>query len=395
MSVRQRTYRDPDTGSASEVWVVDIDFQHADGRRERVRKVSPVKTRRGAEQYERDLRQALLNGTYGQEVKVIPTLSEFEERFLAYADNNNRPSEQYRKRGTLKNHLVPAFGSTRLDRIGPAEIEMYKTRKLKEGLLAKSVNNHLAVLRKLLNLAFEWREIPSVPKVRAMKVPEKDFQFFTFEEAERFLYVASEEWKPFLVVALKTGLRVGELLALKWEDVDLVAGRLVVRRTLWNGREGPPKGGKTREVPLSDQAMATLKAHRHLKGPYVFCDETGARLTHSKVKNVVPRTCTAAGLSKRLTTHDLRHTFASHLVMRGVTLLAVKELLGHATIDMTMRYAHLSPDVKRDSVQVLDMKSGTPSGTLTALGPVSEAANEETPGNSTSYRGQTGAGKGI
>ena len=166
--------------------------------------------------------------------------------------------------------------------------------------------------------------------------------------------VAPPAWKAFLVTAMKTGLRAGELLALKWEDLDLVAGKLVVRRTLWHDQEGPPKGGRQRMVPLSTGATATLKAHRHLRGPYVFCDEEGGRLTHSVIKDVVPSTCKRAGLAKRITTHGLRHTFASHLVMRGASLKAVQELLGHESIEMTLRYAHLTPDVKREAVQLLD-----------------------------------------
>jgi site-specific recombinase XerD len=139
-------------------------------------------------------------------------------------------------------------------------------------------------------------------------------------------------------------------------------------------------------VPLSDVALATLKAFRHLKGPYVFCDASGARLRHSMVKDVVPDTCRRAGLGKRITTHGLRHTFASHLVMRGASLKAVQELLGHESIEMTLRYAHLTPDVKREAVQLLD-------GPETS-GDIREtvSAQEKTPRRT---EGLDGAGKGI
>jgi len=109
---------------------------------------------------------------------------------------------------------------------------------------------------------------------------------------------------------------------------------------------------------LCEIALAALKSHRaatQLKGGRVFCHADGTAFTASEVKDVVPSACRRAGLAKRLTWHDLRHTFASHLVMRGVPLKAVQELMGHATIDQTMRYAHLSPEVRRDAVRVLDM----------------------------------------
>ena len=83
-------------------------------------------------------------------------------------------------------------------------------------------------------------------------------------------------------------------------------GRMIVRRNVWNGIEGTPKGGSSREVPLPDSAVSALASHRHLKGPYVFCGSKGERLTHLVLKDVVPRICAKAGLPKRLTWHDLR-----------------------------------------------------------------------------------------
>jgi site-specific recombinase XerD len=119
-------------------------------------------------------------------------------------------------------------------------------------------------------------------------------------------------------------------------------------------RSSNPKGGKRRDISLTSQTVAMLLSVRHLKGPYVFCDPKRGRLTHSMVKDVVPNLCTKAGLQTRLTMHDLRHTFASHLVMKGKSLAQVQKLLGHTTIQMTMRYVHLSPDVNRAAVEVLD-----------------------------------------
>ena len=128
-----------------------------------------------------------------------------------------------------------------------------------------------------------------------------------------------------------------------------------------------PKSGKGRDIPLGDEAIAALKAERHLRGPLVFCDAAGRMWKKNEVKHPLWRACRKAGL-RQIGWHVLRHTFASHLVMRGAAMKVVQELLGHATIEMTMRYAHLSPDVKRDAVQLLDAAPAQPRGTPGAQG---------------------------
>lgn len=321
---------------------------------ERVRLKKSAKTRAEGVRIEAELRAKLATGQMIAPAKV-PTFAEWAKEFLeVYAASNNKPSEQQTKKTLLERHLLPAFGDARLDRISVAEIERYKAAKLAQKRAPKTVNNHLAVLRRMFHVAIKWRRMSGpAPEIAFLKVAAPTFRFLSFEEARALLAGADSEWRPMLLVALRTGLRIGELLALRWEDVDLGNSRVVVRRTVYRGELGSPKGGRERQVSLSPEAVSALRTlpSRFVKG-YVF-GGGHQPLTPGEVKWPLWRAADAAGL-ERFSWHVLRHTFASHLVMRGVTLKGVQELLGHADIVMTMRYAHLSPEVTTEAVARLD-----------------------------------------
>lgn len=360
MSVRKRKWRDKQ-GRAHEKWMIHVKHTRPDGTIEEIRKVSPVNTRRGAEQYERELREQLLPGSRGKEQTKeaapvqTPEFAEFAEEFLSnYAEVNNKHSELLSKRTIFRQHLIPFFGAMRLAEIGMREIERYKAGKLKTHA-KKTVNNHLTVLRKTLTTAVDWGLLEQVPRIQWLAAPAPSFRFLDFEEADRLVAAAESEpeWQAMIVVALRTGLRLGELMALRWDDLDLVRGRMLVQRSVTRGVIGTPKSGKSRDVPLGASVVKVLQKHRHLRGPWVFCQEDGSMLTKGQIKWPLRRAQRKAGLTE-LGWHDLRHTFASHLAMRGVPLKAVQELLGHATIDVTMRYAHLAPSALRNAVDVLE-----------------------------------------
>ncbi len=119
----------------------------------------------------------------------------------------------------------------------------------------------------------------ALPDFEWLKAPPPDFDFLDFDEADRLVKAASDQLRVMLVVALKTGMRHGELLALRWQDVDLVAGRITVRQNVVRGVIGTPKSGKPREIALGNDVRDALKAHRHLHGPLVFCNMAGKMLT--------------------------------------------------------------------------------------------------------------------
>jgi integrase len=340
----------------SKKWEYDITVKRG-GRRIARERRSGFRTKGDALAAEAEARGRLLAGAAdGPAVREPLTFAELaQEVMVLHAGPNNKASERASKKSIFEQHLVPHFGETLLQDIGRREIATYKAAKL-AGLAAKTVNNHLTVLGKSLALAVEWGHLKAAPKVGFLRAKKPDVDFFTFEEAPALLAAADEgAWRTMVLLGLRAGLRQGEILALEWPDVDLAGGVIHVRRSIWSTTVDTPKGGRGRDVPMSDELVAALRVlPSRFAGGLVFPGPGGRYIPKNSAKWPLWRACKAAGL-RRVGWHVLRHTFASHLVMRGVPLKAVQELLGHTDIATTMRYAHLAPGVTRDAVRLLDL----------------------------------------
>jgi integrase len=361
--------RDPKSGAQRQYWIVDVVFEHADGRTERVRKVSPVQTRRGAEEYERQLRASLLSPAGRR--KEVPTFERFvDDRWwpIYPAAAGNRPMTVVEKESHLRCHIRPFFARHRLDEIKKEPLERFLATLTKDkGLSAKRAKNVLATLRRILVSAVEWEVLPTMPRFPGVKVAEGRFDFFTREETDQLLRAArTPEEHAILLFAFHTGARAGEQLAFEWQDLDLYNQLLVFRRSSTKGIVGPTKSGRERKVPLTQSLNVALRCIRHLKGPLVFCNGDGSPLTLWQLHERLWGACRRAGL-RRIRWHDCRHSFASQLVIAGTPLRQVQEWLGHSTITMTMRYAHLAPGGGREFLAALDGANGTRDrGNLTA-----------------------------
>jgi integrase len=286
----------------------------------------------------------------------VPTFREFGHEFLeTYAAVHNKPSEQFNKRAMLRAHLLPRLGHLRIDRIGMREVEALKAALLQRGLAAKSVNNIVALLGRMLRYAVEVGVLGVAPRTRLLRVPQQPFDFLAFAEYARLLDAARAEPEGYAAIlfAGDTGARMGELLALTWDDVDLKAGTVRISRSDWMGQVTGTKTGRVRTVPLTQRLRKALAAHRHLRGPRVFSRDDGAPWTKEVLRALLPRVCRAAGL-RRMRWHSLRHTFASHLAMTGAHPREIQELGGWSTLGMVERYTHLTPARLRGAVERLE-----------------------------------------
>jgi integrase len=180
--------------------------------------------------------------------------------------------------------------------------------------------------------------------------------FHDFAEYERLVTAAkATDSRAYLIVLLggEAGLRCGEMMALEWGDVDLVKGQLCVERSDWKGHVTGTKGGRLRHVPLTVRLAGALKAHRHLRGARVLCESDGNPLSQKMIQGLVRRAARRANL-KHDGVHVLRHTFCSHLAMRGAPARAIQELAGHQDLATTQRYMHLSPAATTGAIRLLD-----------------------------------------
>jgi integrase len=360
-------------------WEADIRIVLPDGTVIRERKKAPVSSKTAAQRWA-DARERVL-ATHGkpkpdakQEVLDKPTLKEFESRFLErYAKANRlKPSGVAAKRTILDVHLVPAFGDKTLDAITTEHVQQLKAALTERS--PKTVNNVLTTLSVVLKTAVEWGVIERVPcSIRLLRTPKSTASFYDFDEYERLVEAARTESLAYLAVLLggEAGLRCGEIMALKWTDVDLQKRQLCVARSEWKGHVTMPKGGRLRYVPLTKRLTDALRETRHLRGPRVLCDGEGKPLTQKVIQVTLRRVARRANVKPGV--HILRHTFCSHLAMRGAPVRAIQELAGHQDLGTTQRYMHLSPAAIEAAIRLLETRS---SDLRSANGEIVEAAGK-------------------
>ena len=321
-------------------------------------------------------------GKFTPAVKISNfTFKELADRYEAWM--NGRQRSACVKKYIIK-QLVETFGHYPLRKFNTSIVDQLQTDHLARGLKNASCNKILNVLKHMFSKAVEFEMVEEevlkrIRKVKALR-ENKRLRFLSWCEAQALIDVCDDHLRPVIVTALNTGMRKGEILSLTWDRVDLKHGFIFLDVT---------KNGERREVPINQtlrDAISALMRARRLDIPFVFYDPgSGKRYLdhkksfHTALKKAEWEKCSKCsyergkGKSKELGEcpqcgsdmmvhkgitefhfHDLRHTFASHLVMAGVDLTTVSRLLGHKDIKMTLRYSHLAPHHVKKAVEVLD-----------------------------------------
>ena len=307
-------------------------------------------TKRTAEAWLRDLLDQARRGTLPGMVRTGVTFADAAAEWLRFIeeDRSRKPSTLNDYRSALKAHLLPAFGEQPLESITPEQIDVW--RRGLTGLSNRSKNKLLIQLHGIFRRAQMVWGLEANPLVRVEKHPMRasgDIQVFSPEEVWALVRAAaSEQDGAIFLTAAFTGLRMGELLALRWRDVDFSGATIRVRGSYAAGHLTTPKSGKVRAVPMAPDvatALAQLGRRENWVGDddVVFAGELGRYLDGSALRRRYKEALSRVGL-RPLRFHDLRHTFGTRMIAKA-DIRRVQEWMGHADIQTTMRYLHYAP----------------------------------------------------
>jgi len=294
------------------------------------------------------------------EGKYLDVVKKEKIRFDEFAEEYlNLHAKQHKKSWETDFHIIKNlnrhFGNKYLFAITTKDIEQFKADRLKDTVAGKpispsTVNRQMDVLSCIFNKAVAWKKLQSSPMktIQDLKVPPGRLRFLEKEEIVKLLSNCTKHLRPIVILALFTGMRRGEIFGLKWEDIDFKRDIMTLLST---------KNGEKREVPMNEQVKtALMHVTKHPNTSYVFCNEKGVPV--HDIRKSYSTALRKSGITN-FRFHDLRHTFASQLVMSGIDLNTVRELLGHKDIAMTLRYSHLAQSHKQRAVEVLGKKMET------------------------------------
>ncbi len=337
--------------------------------------VSVKGTKKEAEKRLSDLLHQLDTGTFMKPGKT--TLAEYLERWLKdYAKPNLTPRSFERYESIIRVHLIPTLGGVPLTQLRPEHLQRNYTAKLNEGLSARSVRYYHVVLHVALKTAVQWGLLSRNPAdaVTTPRVRRTEMQTWDEDEMARFLEAAGDTpYHALFYTALFTGMRRSELLALRWQDVDLMLGQVYVNRSLHHLKDGSyvftePKSTKSRRtIALPPSATLLLKEHQEKQGlertmlgkpltdgDLVFSHPEGKSFRPNTVSRAWAMLAARCGL-KVIRFHDARHTHASLMLKQGVHPKIVQERLGHATIAITLdTYSHVAPGLQEAAAARFD-----------------------------------------
>ena len=327
------------------------------------------------------------------------TAKSYSERWLTLIAASVKPRTLESYDRTLKLHILPVFGDVKIRQLHKGQVKALLAEKLATGLSRNSVRIIHATLRAMLNGAVDDGVILANPAdklgrqlrlVQPGKTRQEETKAFTRDQLSLFLATAQEKagrhYSLWLTMA-RTGMRLGEAIALQWDDLNFAARELRVARAFSAGRIETPKSGHGRTVDMSkDLARALVRLQHERKAeklkrgwpempPWIFCSEAGTPFDVANVEKAFKRVLKTAKLPLHLSPHCLRHSYASLLLQAGVSPAYVQSQLGHASIQLTVdTYGRWLPMGNKAAVDALDEPSG--SRVVAKTAEAAEAASE-------------------